>query len=86
MERMAVSFLCWIIWDNFLIFTFYSQRRVLATSVNAMVVMDTLYRLTYATVAANRMDFDLSSDIFISQWFDVKSIVKVFLRLTKLVE
>ena len=37
----------------FLLYTFYSERRVLATSVNTMDCMDTLYRLSYATIGVH---------------------------------
>ena len=46
----------------FLIYTFYKKRRFLATSVNTMVCMDTLYRLTYATVAVHWRTFNMVSD------------------------
>ena len=37
--------------NSFLMYIFYSERKIMATSVNAMICMDTLYRLVYATVS-----------------------------------
>ena len=36
--------------NSFLLYIFYSERQVLASSVNAMIAMDTLYRILYTLV------------------------------------
>ena len=36
--------------NSFLLYIFYSERRVLASSVNAMIAMDTLHRILFTLV------------------------------------
>ena len=48
--------------NSFLLYTFYSERKVLATSVNTMVCMDTLYRFLYSTFAIHWRTYNMVSD------------------------
>ena len=43
----------------FLLYTFYVERQYLATSVNTMICMDTLYRFVYSTFGVHWRDYNM---------------------------
>ena len=48
--------------NSFLLFIFYSERKLLVTSVNVMICMDTLYRLVYATITIHWRTHNMVQD------------------------
>ena len=48
--------------NAFLLQTFYLERKVLASSVNAMVCMDTIYRLLYSTLSIHWRTYNMVFD------------------------
>ena len=43
----------------FLLYTFYVERQYLASSVNTMICMDTLYRFVYSTFAVHWRNYNM---------------------------
>ena len=43
----------------FLLYTFYVERKYLATSVNTMICMDTVYRFMYSTFALHWRNYNM---------------------------
>ena len=55
--------------NAFLLYTFYSDRKMIATSVNAMICMDTLYRLLYSSLAIPWRTINMTQDkTFLQPW------------------
>ena len=45
--------------NSFLLYTFYSERKALATSVNAMICAETLHRMIYATISVHWRTYNM---------------------------
>ena len=57
--------------NSFLLYIFHSERKFMATSVNAMICMDTLYRLVYATVSIHWRTYNMVQEQTLFQgWMD----------------
>ena len=72
----TLSFLGWVgIFSNtLLIYTFYSQSNM-ATSVNAMIFMETVYRLVYATTTVHWRTYNMVQDTTLfSNWLTKENV------------
>ena len=58
-QSLSVLGLLGTLSNAFLLKTFYSERQSMVTSVNAMICMDTLYRLLYATIGIHWRTFNM---------------------------
>ena len=57
--------------NSFLLYIFHSERKFMATSVNAMICMDTLYRLVYATVSIHWRTYNMVQEqTLFHSWMD----------------
>ena len=58
-QSLSVLGLLGTLSNAFLLNPFYSERQSMVTSVNAMICMDTLYRLLYATIGIHWRTFNM---------------------------
>jgi hypothetical protein len=58
-QSLSVLGLLGTVSNGFLLNTFYSERKSMATSVNAMICMDTLFRLLYATIGIHWRTYNM---------------------------
>ena len=66
--------------NTLLIYTFYSQPNM-ATSVNAMIFMETVYRLVYATTCMHWRTYNMVKDSTMFSYWLTKEEVKKALSL-----
>ena len=79
----TLSFLGWggTFSNTLLIYTFYSQSNM-ATSVNAMIFMETVYRLVYATTTVHWRTYNMVQDTTLfSNWLTKEMVKKRKKRL-----
>ena len=58
-QSLSVLGLLGTVSNAFILNTFYSERHSMVTSVNAMICMDTLFRLLYATIGIHWRTYNM---------------------------
>ena len=57
--------------NSFLLYIFYSERNIMASSVNSMIYMNTVYRLIYSTVSIHWRTYNMvRHQTLFNTWFD----------------
>ena len=55
----------------FLLYVFYSERKMMTTSVNAMIIMDTVYRLIYCIICIQWRTYNMvQNQTLFEGWMD----------------
>ena len=73
-QSLSVLGLIGIFSNTILIYTFYSEQNM-ATSVNAMICMETVYRLVYATTIMHWRNYNMVNDkTLFSNWFSKEKV------------
>ena len=80
-QSLSVLGLLGTVSNAFLLNTFYSERQSMATSVNAMICMDTLFRLLYATIGIHWRTFNMlyHQSLFQALW-GKDQVISVFFK------
>ena len=57
--------------NSFLLYIFYSERNIMASSVNSMIYMNTVYRLIYSTVSIHWRTYNMvMHQTLFNTWFE----------------
>ena len=81
-QSLSVLGLLGTLSNAFLLNTFYSERQSMVTSVNAMICMDTLFRLLYATIGIHWRTYNMlyHQPLFQALW-GREQVTSVFFRV-----
>ena len=67
--------------NSFLLYTFYGERKALATSVNAMICAETLHRMIYSTISVHWRTYNMVMENPLFHQYLGKQKVKVNLQM-----
>ena len=60
--------------NSFLLYVFYSERKLMATSVNALICMETMYRLAYTIIIHWRTYNLVHNTTLFNEWLGLEMV------------